>query len=36
MWSYLREELREVAWLASLVAVLSMIGVGVALALVVV
>lgn len=35
MWHRVRDEVREVAWLASLIAGLSLLGVGVALALVV-
>lgn len=35
MWGTILDELRELAWLASLITVLSVFGVGVALALVV-
>lgn len=34
MWNSIRDEVREVAWLAALVTALSVLGVGVALALV--
>ena len=34
MWNSIRDEVREVAWLATLVTALSLLGVGVALALV--
>jgi hypothetical protein len=33
MWNTLREELREMAWLASVIGGLSMLGVGIAVAL---
>ncbi len=35
MWGLVWDEVREVAWLASLIAALSVLGMGVALALVV-